>query len=125
MSVFFFVTILLTPEESFNPRSILHTISEAKNELISSTEYPQYAHGYFQETVARVYLEYQKTLRENHAVDFDDILTFTVRLLQNKDTIREKYQQKYQFIMIDEYQDTNKAQYELSKLLTGKNRLTS
>ncbi len=108
--------------KSFNPHSILHTISEAKNELITSVEYPQFARGYFQETVAKVYLEYQKLLRENHAVDFDDILSLTVKLFQNSDLTREKYQQKYQFIMIDEYQDTNKAQYELSKLLTGKNR---
>lgn len=108
--------------KSFNPHSILHTISEAKNELISATEYPQYARGYFQETVARIYLEYQKLLRENYALDFDDILSLTVRLLQKSEDVRKKYQERYQFIMVDEYQDTNKAQYELSKLLTGNNR---
>jgi len=108
--------------KNFNPNSILHTISEAKNELITATEYPQYARGYFQETVAKIYLAYQKTLRENNAVDFDDILFFTVKLLEKSEVIRTKYQEKYQFVMIDEYQDTNKAQYELSKLLTGKNR---
>jgi len=105
--------------KNFNPNSILHTISEAKNELISETEYPKFARGYFQETVARIYVAYQKLLHDNLAVDFDDILGLVVYLLQKYPEIRQKYQNKYPYIMIDEYQDTNKAQYELSKLLAG------
>jgi len=108
--------------KNFHPANILHTISQAKNELISATEYPQYAHGYFQQTVARVYGAYQTLLRNNHAIDFDDILSLTVYLFQNHDAIKQKYQEKYQFIMIDEYQDTNKAQYALTKLLAEKHR---
>ncbi|MCX8008702.1 MAG: UvrD-helicase domain-containing protein [Patescibacteria group bacterium] len=108
--------------KNFHPTSILHTISEAKNELISPQEYPTYARGYFQETVARIYQAYQSFLQKNHAIDFDDILFFTVELLKNHDVIRNMYQDRFQFIMIDEYQDTNKAQYELSKLLAGEQK---
>lgn len=105
-----------------NPRAILHTISEAKNELISATEYPQYARGYFQETVAKIYLEYQKLLAENLALDFDDLLARTVYLFQKKPEVLGKYQETYKYIVVDEYQDTNKAQYILTKLLSGRYR---
>lgn len=108
--------------KNFNAGAVLHTISEAKNELISATEYPQYAHGYFQETVATVYIEYQKMLAENHALDFDDLLTKTVELFYKQKDILEKYQEKYHYILIDEYQDTNRAQYVLSKLLSARYR---
>lgn len=106
--------------KSFNPGAVLHTISEAKNELISATEYPQYARGYFQETVARIYLGYQKLLKENEALDFDDLLMKTVQLLAKNPEILGKYQEKYHYILVDEYQDTNKAQYLLTKLLGGR-----
>lgn len=106
--------------KSFHPASVLHTISEAKNELISATEYPQYARGYFQETVARVYLEYQKYLHENGALDFDDLLVKTVQLFEKHPDILGKYQEKYHYILVDEYQDTNKAQYVLTKLLSDR-----
>lgn len=108
--------------KSFNPNAILHTISEAKNELISATEYPQYARGYFQETVARVYLEYQKLLQENGALDFDDLLMKTVALFEKHTDILAKYQEKYHYVLVDEYQDTNRAQYVLSKLLSARYR---
>lgn len=106
--------------KNFNPGAVLHTISEAKNELISAVEYPQYARGYFQETVATIYIEYQKTLAQNHALDFDDLLGKTVELfIKHKETLG-KYQEKYQYVLIDEYQDTNKAQYILSKLISAR-----
>ena len=108
--------------KSFNPGAILHTISEAKNELISATEYPQYARGYFQEAVARVYLEYQKLLRDNEALDFDDLLMRTVELFQKRTNILGYYQEKYRYILVDEYQDTNKAQYLITKLLAARYR---
>lgn len=108
--------------KNFSPRAILHTISEAKNELISATEYPQYARGYFQETVARVYLEYQKLLMDNIALDFDDLLSKTVYLFQKKPDVLGKYQEAYKYILVDEYQDTNKAQYILTKLLSARYR---
>ncbi len=106
--------------KNFNPGAVLHTISEAKNELIGAIEYPQYARGYFQETVATVYIEYQKTLAENHALDFDDLLTKTVELfMKHKETLG-KYQEKYHYVLIDEYQDTNRVQYVLSQLLSAR-----
>jgi len=107
-------------QKNFNPAAILHAIGEAKNELISEIEYPQYARGYFQETVSQVYLSYQKKLRENTALDFDDLLMVTVRLFQKYPDILGAYQEKYHYILIDEYQDTNKSQYVLSTLLSGR-----
>lgn len=104
----------------YNPRAVLSTISQAKNELIGALEYPQYARGNFQETVARVYLGYQKLLLENEALDFDDLLLKTVRLFTDHREILGKYQEKYHYVLVDEYQDTNKAQYELTKKLSGR-----
>lgn len=108
--------------KNFNPGAILHTISEAKNELLTATEYPQYARGYFQETVARVYLAYQKKLKENEALDFDDLLAKTVQLFEKMPEILGRYQEKYHYILVDEYQDTNKAQYLLIRQLSGRYR---
>ncbi len=108
--------------KSFSPTSILHTISQAKNELISAGEYPQYARGYFQETVARVFIEYQKLLKENLALDFDDLLSKTVTLLESYPEVAGKYQERFQYVLVDEYQDTNKAQYILTKLLVSRHR---
>lgn len=103
--------------KQFNPRAVLSTISEAKNELISALEYPQYARGYFQETVAQVYFAYQKFLKENEALDFDDLILETVRLFQKNREIAEKYQERFHYVLVDEYQDTNHAQYVLTKIL--------
>jgi DNA helicase-2/ATP-dependent DNA helicase PcrA len=108
--------------KNVNPGAVLHTISEAKNELISAIEYPQYARGYFQETVATIYIEYQKVLAQNHALDFDDLLAKTVQLFTKQKDILSKYQEKYRYILIDEYQDTNRAQYVISKLLSARYR---
>jgi len=105
--------------KSFNPSSVLTTISQAKNELISALEYPQYGKGYFQETVVRIYLLYQKILKENQALDFDDLLMETVRLFKKEKNILVKYQNKFLYILVDEYQDTNHAQAVLVKLLAG------
>lgn len=106
--------------KDFKPYSILNTISQAKNELISATEYPQYARGYFQENVAKAYIEYQKILRENEAVDFDDLIMETVRLFRREEPMLEKYQNRFRYVLVDEYQDTNHAQYVLTKLLGGR-----
>lgn len=107
-------------QKNFNPNAILHTISEAKNELIPPVEYAQYARGYFQETAARIFLEYQKVLKENEALDFDDLLGKTVDLFGKNPDIVAKYQEKYHYVLVDEYQDTNKAQYTLTKMLSGR-----
>lgn len=98
--------------------AIRHTISGAKNELISSLEYPQYARGFFQETVAKVYLEYQKILNSNQALDFDDLILKTIELFEKNPTILNKYQMIYRYILVDEYQDTNAAQYRFVNLIS-------
>ncbi len=108
--------------KDFNPHAALNTISETKNELIGALEYPQYAHGYFQETVARVYLLYQKKLIENSALDFDDLLMKTVELFEKHPDILGAYQEQYKYLLIDEYQDTNHAQYALTKQLAKRYR---
>lgn len=111
----------LSPK-NFNPRAVLSTIGGAKNQLISAMEYPQYARGFFQQTVADVYLTYQKELKENQALDFDDLIMDTVRLFRNSRETLEKYQNKWKYILVDEYQDTNYAQFLLTKLLAKKYR---
>jgi DNA helicase II / ATP-dependent DNA helicase PcrA len=107
-------------QKNFSPTAVLHTISEAKNELISALEYPQYARGYFQETVAQVYRSYQHMLEENGAVDFDDLLGKTVQLFYKDKETLGVYQERYHYVLVDEYQDTNKAQYTLTKLLAAR-----
>jgi DNA helicase II / ATP-dependent DNA helicase PcrA len=105
-----------------SPYSVRSTISGAKNELISATEYPQYARGYFQETVAKIYLEYQKIMERNRALDFDDLLLMTIKLFQTDPAILTRYQIQFQYILIDEYQDTNSAQYLISKYLSNRHK---
>lgn len=111
----------ISPKE-FSPSAVASTISQIKNELISPLEYPQYARGFFQERVSEVYIEYQKLLKENNALDFDDLLFETVRLFEKNKDILGNYQNKFQYILVDEYQDTNQAQYTLTKLLSGRFR---
>lgn len=105
-----------------NPRAVMNTISQAKNELITPLEYPQYARGNFQQTVSNIYLVYQKLLKEQNGLDFDDLLFETVKLFQKFPDVLEKYQNLYRYILVDEWQDTNKAQYVLIKLLSKKYR---
>ena len=106
--------------KEFKPSSILNTISQAKNELISAAEYPNYAKGHFQQTVAKVYVLYQKMLDENGALDFDDLLLKVVELFTKNPPVLEKYKDKFKYILVDEYQDTNHAQYILTKMLASK-----
>mgnify|MGYP001603661239 CR=1 FL=1 len=110
------------PTQKTSPAAVRNTISGAKNELISSLEYPQYARGYFQETVAKIYLEYQKILERNHALDFDDLLLYTIKLFQSDPRILTRYQIQFRYILIDEYQDTNPAQYLISKYLSNRHK---
>jgi len=108
--------------KNFHPQAVLRTISEAKNELIGPLEYPQFARGYFQETVAKIFLSYQKALRANTALDFDDLIMQTVTLLANHKDVLGTYQERFRYILVDEYQDTNHAQYTLTKLLASRYR---
>ncbi len=103
-----------------SPFAVRSTISSAKNENISELEYPQYARGYFQERVAQVYLEYQKILRRNQALDFDDLLMYTIAVFQKHPEVLHKYQNQFRYILVDEYQDTNASQYLLIKLLANR-----
>lgn len=105
-----------------NPHAVLATISSAKSELVSAREYSNFSHSLFQKIVAKVYPEYQKRLRDNFALDFDDLLVETINLFKHNPEILEKYQRMFEFIMIDEFQDTNKAQYVFAKLLSEANR---
>lgn len=105
-----------------NPKSIKATISQAKNELITPKEYAGFARGYFQETVARIYPDYQLLLRENQALDFDDLLITTFELLDSQPSVLEHYHDNWQHLLVDEYQDTNKVQYAMTKLLSGHTR---
>lgn len=106
--------------KDFKPSSVLSTISQAKNQMISDLEYLNLARGYFQETVAKIYPFYQRILKENNAVDFDDLIGRTIELFQKNPDILTKYQNKFKYILVDEYQDTNQAQYILTKLLSKK-----
>src|SRR3989344_3905342 len=108
--------------KDFSPGSIKTSIEGAKNELIGPGEYAGFARGYFQEIVAKVYNEYQKSLHKNKALDFDDLIFQTVILFQNYPKVLEKYQERWKFILVDEYQDTNKAQYVFTKLLAQRRR---
>jgi len=107
------------PKE-YKPNSILGTISQAKNELMSENDYASLARGHYQERVSRIYPIYQKILRENNAMDFDDLILKTVTLLREVKEICTKYQNKFKYIMVDEYQDTNRAQYILTKTLSNR-----
>ncbi len=106
----------ISPKQT-NPNATLNAISSAKSELISPLEYESYAKGFFYKTVGKVYYEYQKRLRKNYALDFDDLLMETVNLFQKDTATLQKYQDTFKYILVDEYQDTNKAQYVLTKLL--------
>lgn len=104
-------------------KTILSYISSAKDSLISPTEYEMKAIGDYRKTrVAKAYKEYQSMLKKNNAMDFDDLIMLTVELLKSFPEVCLNYQNKFQYIMVDEYQDTNTAQFELIRLLAGSNR---
>lgn len=107
-------------DKQFTPRSVLGTISSAKNVLVDAKAFAAKASDFYEQKVADVYTMYQEKLRENNAVDFDDLLFLAVRLLQENEEVREKYQSRFQYILVDEYQDTNHAQYALTKILAAR-----
>ncbi|MFQ6028860.1 MAG: ATP-dependent helicase, partial [Dehalococcoidia bacterium] len=102
-----------------HPRAVQSVISRAKSVLQDSQTLARSHQNHFEELCARVYHHYEEILARNNAVDFDDLLMKSVQLLQENAEVREKYQQRYQYLMVDEFQDTNVAQYRLSRLLTG------
>lgn len=107
-------------EKAFPPRVISGLISSAKNELMTPQQYAGTANSPAQKVAAQIYPLYQSSLKDAMALDFDDLIGRTVSLLENHAEVRKKWQQQFRYIMIDEYQDTNAAQYKLIKLLTNK-----
>ena len=104
----------------FKERAILSSISHAKSELMSPIDYASAARDYYSEVVARVYERYQALLTENNALDFDDLILKTVQMLRGHEELREKYQERFLHVLVDEFQDTNIAQYELARLFAAK-----
>ena len=109
-------------EKAFPARGISSAISSAKNEMLNPDQYSSTASSPTQKTAAQVYPIYETLLKENNALDFDDLILSTVKLLSTKSEVREKWQNQFKYIMIDEYQDTNTAQYKLVKFLTSKEK---
>ena len=107
-------------KKSYRPRAVLAAISRAKCELIPPSAFP--SSTYWHEIAGRVYHRYQELLATNKALDFDDLLTKTVDLFRDEEDLLDKYRRRYQHVLVDEFQDTNMAQYELVKLLTLKHR---
>ena len=107
-------------EKRFDPKGVMSAISRAKEALLMPEDFAaQAGEDYYKKTVARIYAEYQKRCRKASALDFDDIICKTVELLQSEDDVREYYQRKFRYVLVDEYQDTNHAQYVLCSLLAG------
>jgi DNA helicase-2/ATP-dependent DNA helicase PcrA len=106
-------------EKQFKPSTIHAIISRAKNDLLSPVQFAERVNKYFEEVAARVYKRYEELLRANNAADFDDLILLTYQLWRRNPDLLKQYQMRYQYIHVDEFQDTNKAQYELVRLLAG------
>ncbi|HEU5368029.1 MAG TPA: UvrD-helicase domain-containing protein [Ktedonobacterales bacterium] len=104
-------------DKQYQPRAMLSAISKAKNELLGPLQFAEQARKYYDEIVARVYKEYQRLLQQNNAVDFDDLILLTHTLWRQHPDVLERYQARYRFLHIDEFQDTNIAQYKLVMML--------
>jgi len=113
---------LMVDDKKYPPRMLASIISSAKNEMVSSTQFAALSGGPAAKVAARVFPLYEKSLKDGGALDFDDLIGKTVELLQKHRLAREKWQSQFRYILIDEYQDTNAAQYKLVKLLTGQHR---
>lgn len=107
-------------DKLFTDRSVMYEISNAKNEMLEPEDYANRTFGDFRkETIAKIYALYQKRLKENNAVDFDDIINLTIKILMQEPEVLEYYSNKFKYILVDEYQDTNKAQFTLITLLAA------
>ena len=109
-------------DKDIKPRAVLSVISNAKNEMRSAEDFSMSARGPREQKIAELFFAYEKALKEAAVLDFDDLLTKTVELLQNSPEIRRKWQRQFEHILIDEYQDTNAVQYALIKLLVNERR---
>ncbi|MFC1609201.1 ATP-dependent helicase [Patescibacteria group bacterium] len=109
-------------KDQFNLNSVMASISKAKNKLEDETMFENNAVGFYEETVSKIYKKYQEGLRDNNSLDFDDLIRLTVKVFADFPDILNKYQEAFKYILVDEYQDTNHAQYALIKLLAQKYR---
>ncbi|MBP9718250.1 UvrD-helicase domain-containing protein [Candidatus Gracilibacteria bacterium] len=109
-------------DKEVNPKAVLSHISNAKNRMVNPRQFAAMADSYFAEKVARLYGPYQDALKKNNALDFDDLLMKTLELLQKDASVLDYYQEKFKFVHVDEYQDTNHAQYLIAKMLSEKYR---
>jgi ATP-dependent DNA helicase UvrD/PcrA len=101
------------------PRSVLSTISTAKNEMMDAKKYEANAFDYYSKQVAKIYLAYEQALRGAGAIDFDDLLLYTARILENNDDIKQELNSRWRYLLIDEYQDTNSVQFKIASLLAS------
>jgi DNA helicase-2/ATP-dependent DNA helicase PcrA len=108
--------------KEIRPRSIAQYISAAKNEMISPENFKSHYGGFIEDIAAEIYPAYQKQLKAQNSMDFGDLLYLTVKLLNDNEEVRKKYQEKFKYLLIDEYQDTNFAQYKFAKLLSEKHQ---
>ncbi|MFO7266166.1 MAG: DNA helicase PcrA [Bacillota bacterium] len=106
----------------YDPRGLLSAVSAAKNNLVGPEQYAETASDFWERTVARVYARYQEKLRENGAFDFDDLLLKTVELFRQAPDVLQHYRDRFRYLMIDEYQDTNRVQYVLVNMLAAEHR---
>lgn len=106
----------------YNPRAIRNKISSCKNEMMTPEMYERYAVSDYEKVMHQVYEKYEDKLKKNNSVDFDDLLLLPIKLFKENPSVLQDYQELYKYILIDEYQDTNEAQYILSKLISAKNR---
>ena len=104
----------------YNPKAIRNKISSAKNELIDPDSYSKYVNNDYDEIVLNVYRNYQNKLLKNNSMDFDDLLILPIKLLRDNPSVLESYQERFKYILVDEYQDTNQAQYILVKMMSAK-----
>lgn len=108
--------------KKFDPRTILGSISSAKNELKTPADYAKTANSLYEETVHKVYEAYQKELKKNQSLDFDDLIMTTIKLFKLVPEVLEYYQRRFRFVMVDEYQDTNRAQYLLVNMMADRHK---
>ena len=108
-------------DKIYTDKSVQYEISNAKNEMLEPEQYAKKVKGDFRkETIAEIYKIYQKRLHENNAIDFDDIINFVIKILKENPDVLEFYSEKFKYVLVDEYQDTNKAQFTLITLLASK-----
>lgn len=113
------ITDLQLSTSNWPPRSVLSAISQAKNNLQDATQFAMTAGDFYSKTIAKIYVAYEKALRQANAVDFDDLLVLTAKALKNSDTMRSECRRRWRYMLIDEYQDTNHAQFQIASLIAG------